>query len=265
MQNIDSIGHVKGSSIYLDDIAVPSTTLFALPFDSNCAHAKIKSVDYTKAEQIPGVIKIITSKDIPGENQIGGILPDEPLLAEDEIHFWGMPIAIIIAESEYIARKAREQIDIVVEELPVIVDPRVARKKGQLIAPPRTFELGNVDETWANCEHVIEGRADTNGQEHLYIETQGAFANPMENGHIRISSSTQGPTIVQKTVARVLGIPMHKVEVDVTRLGGGFGGKEDQATAWAVMVALAAQILNKPVKFAMHRMDDMRMTGKRHP
>ncbi|HRH38416.1 MAG TPA: molybdopterin-dependent oxidoreductase, partial [Flavobacteriales bacterium] len=82
---------------------------------------------------------------------------------------------------------------------------------------------------------------------------------------IRISSSTQGPTAVQRTVARVLGIPMHRIEVDVTRLGGGFGGKEDQASAWAALVALAAYVLKKPVKLSMHRMDDMRMTGKRHP
>jgi xanthine dehydrogenase large subunit len=69
------------------------------------------------------------------------------------------------------------------------------------------------------CAHVFEGRADTNGQEHLYIETQGAYAYPTEHGSIRIASSTQGPTAVQRTVARVLGVPMHKVEVDVTRLG----------------------------------------------
>ena len=115
------------------------------------------------------------------------------------------------------------------------------------------------------CDHIVEGEADNEGQEHLYIETQGAYAYGTENGGIRISSSTQGPTAVQRTAAKVLGIPMHKLEVDVVRLGGGFGGKEDQATAWAVMVALATHILKKPVKIALHRLDDMRMTGKRHP
>ena len=265
MKNIDSNSHVKGTSIYLDDIPVRAGTLYALAYDSSCAHARIKKVDYSKAENYPGVIKIITHKDIPGQNQIGGIFPDEPLLAENDIHFWGMPIALIIAESEYIARKAKKLIKIEVEELPVITDPREAREKGHLIFPPRTFQMGNMDSAWDQCEYILEGRADSNGQEHLYIETQGAYAFPMENGSIRISSSTQGPTAVQKTVARVLGIPMHKIEVDVTRLGGGFGGKEDQATAWAVIVALAAQILNRPVKYAVHRMDDMRMTGKRHP
>ena len=265
MKNVDSIGHVTGKSIYLDDIPLRAGTLHALCFDAPVAHAKIIHVDYSAALALDGVHSILTHKDITGENQIGGIFPDEPLLAEDEIHFWGMPIAIILADSEYIGRKARKLIQLEFEELPVIVDPREARAQDSLIFPPRSFKLGDVDQAFAQCEYIFEGKVDTNGQEHLYIETQGAYAYPTENGSIRISSSTQGPTAVQRTAAKVLGVPMHKIEVDVTRLGGGFGGKEDQATAWGVMVALAAQLTNRPVKYAMHRMDDMRMTGKRHP
>ncbi|MBL4623789.1 MAG: molybdopterin-dependent oxidoreductase [Flavobacteriales bacterium] len=265
MINIDAKNHVTGRSIYLDDIPVQTGTLHALAYDAPVAHATIKSVDYSKAQALAGVERILTYKDIRGENQIGGIFPDEPLLAEDEIHFWGMPIALIIAESEFIARQARNLIEIEYEELEVITDPRDAREKGSLIFPPRTFKLGDTKSVWSDCEYVFEGEADTGGQEHLYIETQGAYAYPMEHGSVRISSSTQGPTQVQKQVARVLGVPMHKVEVDVTRLGGGFGGKEDQATVWGVLCAFAAQILNCPVKYSVHRMDDMRMTGKRHP
>lgn len=265
MKNIDSKGHVRGESIYLDDIPVQVGTLYGDIFDAPCAHGKIKSVDYSEAEQLPGVVKILTSKDIPGENQIGGIFPDEPLFAEDEVHFWGMPIALIVAETEFIARQARKLIKIDIEELPPIVDPREAKAKGSLIFPPRTFKLGEVEQAWEQCDYVFEGSADSEGQEHLYIETQGAYAYLLENGNVKIASSTQGPTAVQRTVTKVLGIPMHKVEVDVTRLGGGFGGKEDQATAWAVMAALGATVLKRPVKIVLHRMDDMRMTGKRHP
>jgi len=159
----------------------------------------------------------------------------------------------------------RELIDINILEKEVIVDPREAQKKDQLILPPRTFELGDTENSWEKCAHIFEGQADSNGQEHLYIETQGAYAIPLENGQIRISSSTQGPTAVQRTTATVLNVGMHKIEVDVVRLGGGFGGKEDQATPWAVMAALGVQILNKPVKVILSRMDDMRLTGKRHP
>lgn len=265
MKNIDSRGHVRGESIYLDDIPVQRGTLYAAVFDSPCAHGIIKKVDYTKAAAFPGVVRIITSQDIPGENQIGGIIPDEPLFAEQEVDFWGQPIALIVAESETIAKKAKHLIEIDIEPRTPIVDPREARAKNSLIFPPRTFRIGDVKKAWSQCEYIIEGEADNEGQEHLYIETQGAYAFEMENGSIRISSSTQGPTAVQRTIAKVLGIGMHKIEVDVVRLGGGFGGKEDQATAWAVMAALGVHILKRPVKIVLHRLDDMRMTGKRHP
>src|SRR5262245_45375009 len=122
MKNIDSKGHVRGESIYLDDIPVRVGTLYGDVFDSTCAHGRIKLVDYSEALKLPGVIRILTYKDVPGENQIGGIIPDEPLFAENEIHFWGQPIALIIAESEWIARKARHLIKIEVEELEPIVD-----------------------------------------------------------------------------------------------------------------------------------------------
>jgi xanthine dehydrogenase large subunit len=265
MINIDAHNHVKGKSIYLDDIQEVHGTLYALPFDSTVAHAKIKSIDFEAVLNHKGIVSILTAKDVPGQNQIGGIIPDEPLFAEDEVHFRGQVIALIVGTSEHHCRMAAKLIKVEFEELPVIVDPREAQAKGKLIMPPRQFKLGDTESAWAKCEHIFEGRSDVNGQEHLYIETQGAYARPKEDGSIIISSSTQGPTAVQRMVAQVLGIPMHKIEIDTVRLGGGFGGKEDQATPWAVMVALACQILHKPVKMAMHRMDDMRMTGKRHP
>ena len=265
MINIDAKNHVTGKSIYLDDIPVMQGTLHALVYDAPVAHAKIKSIDYSKAEALEGVERIITYKDIKGENQIGGIFPDEPLLAEYEIHFWGMPIVLILADTEYIARKARSLITIEYDELDVITDPRDARAKNSLIFPPRTFKMGGTKSVWEDCEYIFEGEADSGGQEHLYIETQGAYAYPTEHGSVRISSSTQGPTQVQKTAAKVLGVDMNKVEVDVTRLGGGFGGKEDQATLWGVLCALGVQITGRPVKYSVHRMDDMRITGKRHP
>ena len=265
MKNIDSKGHVTGKSIYLDDIPLIQGTQFGVVFDSPIAHGTITSVDYSKALAIPGVIKIITHEDIPGENQIGGIIPDEQLFSSTEVHFVGQPIALIIAESDQIAFEARKCIEIKISKKNIIVDPREAQQKDLLIIPPRTFELGDTENSWENCAHIFEGQADSNGQEHLYIETQGAYAIPMENGHIRISSSTQGPTAVQRITARVLGVGMHKIEVDVVRIGGGFGGKEDQATPWAVMAALGVSILNLPVKVVLSRLDDMRMTGKRHP
>ena len=265
MKNIDSFSHLRGESIYLDDVPLVAGTLFALAFGSPHAHGKILNLDLSEAEKMPGVVRIFTYKDVPGENQIGGIVPDEPLLAEHHVHFQGMPVALVVAESVEEARNAIKKIKIEIEPLHIITDPREARAKGELIVPPRTFTLGNVENAWPLCAHIVEGVAETNGQEHLYIETQGAYSFPLENGSIRIISSTQGPTAVQRHAAIVLGIPMHMLEVDVTRLGGGFGGKEDQASMWAILCALGTHHLRKPVKYSLDRMEDMRMTGKRNP
>lgn len=265
MKNIDSFTHVRGESLFVDDLMLRQDALIGLCFDSPKAHGKIKSVDYSKADALEGVIKIFTYKDVLGENQIGGIIPDEPLWAEDEVHFWGQPIAFIVAESDAIAKKARALITIEIAELPVITTAKEAKEKGSFINAPRSFKLGDSANTFSGCDHVLEGETFSNGQEHLYLETQGCYALPQENGSIKLISSTQGPTAVQKIAARVLGVPMHKIEVDVIRLGGGFGGKEDQATPWAVMAAVAVQHLNRPVKYMLNRHDDLRMTGKRHP
>ncbi len=265
MKNIDSRSHVRGESVYLDDIPVIRGTLYACVFDSPVAHGKLVSIDTTAAEECEGVVRVITAKDIIGENQIGGIVPDEPLLADGEVHFQGMPVAIVVAESEAMARKAAKKIIAEIEPLEIVTDPRVAAANGDLIVPPKKFVMGDTSDAFARCEHIFEGKTEQNGQEHLYIETQGAYAVPMENGGIRVYSSTQGPTAVQRAVCRVTGLAMHQVEVDVQRLGGGFGGKEDQANAWAGICAVGTQLTGRPVKYALHRMEDMRMTGKRHP
>jgi len=265
MKNIDSTSHVRGESVYLDDIPVVQGTLYACVLDSMVAHGKLRSIETGEAERTEGVFRVITANDIIGENQIGGIVPDEPLLAEGEVHFQGMPIAIVVAVSEELARKAVKKLVVDIEELEPVIDARTAAANGDLIVPPKKFVLGNTADAFNNCAHVFEGKTEQNGQEHLYIETQGAYAVPTEQGGLKIYSSTQGPTAVQRAVCRVTGLAMHEVEVDVQRLGGGFGGKEDQANAWAGIVAVATQLTKRPVKYALHRMEDMRMTGKRHP
>lgn len=264
MKNIDSKTHTRGESVYLDDIPLLQGTLFGAAFGSPVAHGHIKNLDIAPAEKVPGVIKIFTAKDITGENQIGGIIPDEVLFAEHEVDFCGMPIAFVVAETEDAARAAVKKITVDIKPLPIITDPREAQAKDQLIVPPRTFVLGDVETAWKQCEYIFEGVAETNGQEHLYIETQGAYAIPQENGGVKIYSSTQSPRATQQASCKVTGLAMHQVEVDVSRLGGGFGGKEDQANAWAAMCALATYVLKRPVKYSLHRVDDMMMTGKRH-
>jgi xanthine dehydrogenase large subunit len=265
MNHLDPQRHVRGESQYLDDVPVQQGTLYAAVFESPLAHGVLNSLDLRAALAAPGVVRILTAEDIPGDNQIGGIVPDEPLLAEGHVHFRGQPVALVLARHEHQAHAALKLIRADIEPLPVITDPRVAAAQGEFIVPPRTFKIGDSQATWASCAHVFEGVAESGGQEHLYIETQGAYAFPTEMGGVRIISSTQGPTAVQRHTAHVLGLGMHQVEVDVTRLGGGFGGKEDQATPWGALAALGAYCTKKPVKLVLDRMADMRMTGKRHP
>jgi len=265
MKNIDSINHVRGKSIFVDDITVNQGTLFGVVFGSPIAHGIIKKLNIDNAQRAEGVIRIFTHEDIPGINQIGAIIQDEELFAENEVHFIGQPIALIVAETEQSAIAARKLITIEIDESHPITTVTEAREKEQYIMPPRTFKMGDTKATWNKCAHIFEGEAISGGQEHMYLETQGSYAIPQENGNIKIFSSTQGLTAVQKIGASVLDIPMHKIEVDVVRLGGAFGGKEDQATPWALMAALAVYHLQKSVKVILNRHDDMYMTGKRHP
>jgi xanthine dehydrogenase large subunit len=263
--NIDAAGHVTGMSLYVDDVLSMEGTLYAKIFDSPVAHGIIKSIDYSKAEAMHGVVRIFSATDIPGENEIGGIVHDEPLLADKEVIFQGQPILFVVAETEDAAEEALKEIKIELDPLPVITDPKVGFKQGQLLSKSRTFKKGNAASAFTQCTYVFEGEAETGGQEHLYLETQGAYAYPLEQDFLKIYSSTQGLRHVQETVAGILGVGMHKIEVDTTRLGGGFGGKEDQAAMWASVAGLAAWILKRPVKCIPHRMEDMRMTGKRNP
>ena len=265
MSNHEIGPHTRGESLFVGDLPDPPGLLHAVALASPIPHGKIVRLDTTPAAEIEGVACVLTAADIPGENQIGGIVLDEPLLAEGEIHFAGQPIVAVIADNPRRARRAAAAIKIEFEELPGVFDPRQAAAAGSLIVPSRTFSLGNVDETWSKCDVVVEGRAESGGQEHLYLETQSALVLPQEGKRLRILSSTQAPTAVQRITARVLGLSMNDIEVDVARLGGAFGGKEDQATPWAAIAALAAFHLRRPVRIALSRIEDMRMTGKRHP
>ena len=265
MKHGDPHLHVRGESTFVDDLTAPAGALFAAVLGSPVAHGAITTLDPAGALKHPGVVRVLTAADIPGENQIGPILPDEPLLADGEVHHVGQPVAVVLAESAAIARRARHDILLEIEALPAVLDAREAAAAGQLLLPARTFAIGDVDATWSACAHVVSGRAESGIQEHFYMETQGALAVPAENDTVLVHSSTQSPTAVQKQIARVLAAPMHTIEVDVRRLGGAFGGKEDQATPWAVICALGARLTGRAIRLILDRHDDMVMTGKRHP
>ncbi len=265
MKNIHASGHVRGQSVFLDDLPVHEGTLYAAVFGSPVAHGRITGADLERARALPGVVAVFSHEDIPGKNQIGGNIRDEPLLAERELHYIGQPVFLIVAEDEWTARRARLLAGLQYEALPAITDVEEAWGREQFLFPPRTFRLGSVDEAWEHCVYHFEGEAETGAQEHLYLEPQASYAFPAPHGGMKICSSAQGPAEVQHVAARVLGLPVHRIEVEATQLGGAFGGKEGQATAWACLAALAAWRLQRPVKLVLPRQDDMRMTGKRLP
>lgn len=265
MRHCDSHLHVTGRSEYVDDVPAPAGMLHGAVFGSPKAHGKILSLDLEAARAVPGVRGVYTYEDIPGAKLIGAVLQDEPLLANDEVMYHGHPIAVVVAETPEAAAKGVQACQVEIEELPVITCPREAFARGDLLQETRIFEKGSVDSIWSSCDVIVEGKIDLAGQEHLYLETNRARAIPKEDSQMTVYSSTQSPSATQKHVAGVLGIPMHKVEIDVKRLGGGFGGKEDQATHWACMAAFTAKLLGKPVQIVLGRVDDMKMTGKRHP
>ena len=261
----DADQHVLGQSRYVDDEPAPEGMLHAAVFGSPIAHGEVTELDVAATLEAPGVAAVLVAEDIPAENQIGPLIPDEELLASSTVHFVGQPMVLVLADDPDRARAALATIRCSIEPLPVITDPRQAFDAGEIIGEPQTLELGDVESAWERCDVVVEGTCDIAGQEHVYLETQRARAIPLEGRQLRVHTSTQSPYAAQRAVARILGLPHHAVEIDVKRLGGGFGGKEDQATPWACLAALGAWRTGRPVELVLRRDEDLRMTGKRHP
>lgn len=262
---VDAELHAQGLAEFTDDLPLPVGTLAVFPVVASIAHGLITKIDSSAALALPGVLAVYTAHDINGINQIGNNALDEVLLVETEVMYQGQAIALVVAETATLARRAAAAVRVEYALLPAIFDVRTADQAGQHIVPKRTFFSGNVAAAWAECALVLTGTVQTGAQEHMYLETQSAFAIPQEQQCLRVVSATQSPGFVQRMIAKVLALPMHAIEVEVLRLGGGFGGKEEQATAFAVMVALVAHRLQRPAKLTLRRDEDCRFTGKRHP
>ena len=256
--------HVTGRSEFIDDMPKPRHLLTVKVLASPVAHGEIRRLDTSRAEAIPGVVRVITARDIPGVNQVGGIIPDEVCLAEDHVAFVGEPIALVAAESDEAARAGVQAIEIDIEPLKPCLTVAEAIATENFLSPVRKIERGEVDAAMAHAPHILEGVVVNEGQEHFYMETQRSLAVPEDNGAITIYSSTQHPTEVHRMVSGVLGLPQHSVTIDIKRLGGGFGGKESQATIWAACTALAAHLTGRPAMLKLEREEDMCWTGKRH-
>ncbi|RNF35506.1 xanthine dehydrogenase molybdopterin binding subunit [Paracoccus methylarcula] len=261
-----AIKHVTGRAEYTDDLAEPHGLLHAYLGLSQCAHGRITGMDFTDTLAAPGVIGVLTAKDVPGVNDVApNDKHDDPVFAEDEVKFWGQPVFAVIAETRDQARRAAHKARIDYEELPFALDPVAARDAGMdYVTEPLTLKRGDAGAGMAAAPRRIKGRFGIGGQDHFYLEGQIAMAVPGEDEDVAVNVSTQHPSEVQHMVAHVLDVPSHSVVVNVRRMGGGFGGKETQMNLFACVAAMAAKKWNRAVKIRPDRDDDMTATGKRH-
>ena len=256
-----AVGHVSGESVYIDDVAPLRGELIVDFVWSPVAHGRIRGIDYGGAESFA---HLFTYRDLH-HNLFGAIIQDEFLLAEDVVSFIGHPIVVVAAESRAAIRAAKAAIKIDIEELEPVFTIDEAKRRGLFIGKTMTIKRGDVEAAFASADNILEGTFVNGGQDHFYLESQAALAVPGEFDQLTVHSSTQNPSEVQDVIAHLLGLPINKVTVVTKRMGGGFGGKECQATHPAAIAALVAHKLKRPARIAYSKDDDMCVTGGRHP
>ena len=271
VRRVDADDKVTGRARYLDDIALPGMAHAALVLPG-VAHAIVRGVDGSRAGSVPGFVAVLTAADIPGENQVGCVDRDQPLLAGDRVRYSGDAVAITVANTPMAAREAARLVAPDLEELEGVFDAEAAMRADA----PRVHEgdnaflqyrvsRGDVDRGFDKADVIVERTFRTNHQEHSYLEPLGALAVPEEGGTITVYGAMQCPYYVQKAVAGVLGIPLARVRIVQTVTGGGFGGKEDVPSEICACAAVAAWRTGRPVKLVHTREEDFYRSSKRHP
>lgn len=256
--------HVTGKAQYLDDLPEPPHLLHAALVTSPHAHARILSINARQAVEEYGAAAVITAKDIPGHNEAGPILHGEPALAEEIADYCGCPVAVVVAQSHQRAVEIARRVQVEYEILKPVLSLDDAIASQNYVAAPQRMQRGDADAAIKAAPAHLKGSLDIGGQDHFYLETHIAIAEPRENDTWHILTSSQHPTEVQKHVAMALDVPQAAVTAEVRRMGGGFGGKESQPTIIAILAAIAALKTGCPVKLRLNRDDDMIVTGKRH-
>ena len=256
--------HVAGEATYIDDIPELTGTLHAALGLSEKAHARIVSMDLDAVRAAPGVVAVLTAADIPGVNDCGPIVDDDPVLADGLVQYVGQPLFAVLAESYQQARRAAREGVIVYEELPAVLTPREARERESYVLPPMRLTRGDAEAALASAPHRLRGELRVGGQEQFYLEGQISYVAPKEDGQLHVWCSTQHPSEMQKLVCSLLELRAHQVVVEMRRMGGGFGGKESQSALFCCVAALGAHLTARPVKLRLDRDDDMTITGKRH-
>ncbi len=264
---VDGPAKVSGKSQYGADIDIPGA-LFLKVLRSKTPHGMVKRIDVAEALKIPGVVRVFTHADVPGENSYGIIVKDQPALT-DQVRFRGDALALVAAETEEAAKQALEVIKVEIEELPPLYDvwsamaekAQAIHAKGNILTVSRV-KKGDAAAALRTAAVVVSRRYTTQRVEHSYIETEAGVAY-MDNGILVIKAGTQNPHYDRRDVSRVLGLPMHKVRIIQAATGGGFGGKLDISVQ--CFLGLAALKLGRPVRMVYDRRESIAATGKRHP
>jgi len=257
--------HVSGEAVYVDDRLEFPNQLHVYARQSDRAHARILRIDTRPCYEFPGVAIAITKDDVPGQLDIGPVVAGDPLLADGKVEYVGQVVLAVAADSLETARKAAMAAIVEYEDLEPVLDVVEAYRKKHFVLASHTHRIGDSASKLASAPRRLQGTLHIGGQEHFYLETQISSVMPTEDGGMLVYTSTQNPTEVQKLVAEVLGVPMNKIVIDMRRMGGGFGGKETQAAGPACLCAVIAHLTGRPTKMRLPRMEDMSMTGKRHP
>ncbi len=258
--------HVAGAAPYIDDLPELAGTLHAALGLSPVAHGRLLAIDLGRIAAEPGVVAVLTAADIPGPNDCGPVIDDDPILAEGEVHYLGQPVFAVIASTRDAARRAaaKAKAALRIEPLPALITPVEAHAAKSYVLPPMHLARGDARAAIAAAPHRLADTLEVGGQEQFYLEGQISYAIPREDDGMLVHCSTQHPSEMQHLVAHCLGLRSHQVQVECRRMGGGFGGKESQSALFACVAAVAARKLGRPVKLRLDRDDDFMVTGRRH-
>jgi xanthine dehydrogenase large subunit len=256
--------HVTGQAAYTDDLPEPRDLLHVAVGMSPVAHGELRGADLSKVRTAAGVVDVCIAADIPGENNFGPIVHDDPILANGVVEFAGQPVFAVIATTVDAARKAARLAQLDIESRPAILGIEEAVEAGSFVLPSETLVRGDPDTALRDAPHRVSRKVSLGGQDQFYLEGHIAMAIPSEDRGLTVYSSTQHPDEVQTLVARATQRSAKDVTVICRRMGGAFGGKESQAALIACIAALSADKSGKPCKLRLDRDDDMIMTGKRH-
>ncbi len=277
----DALAKVTGKALFTADyVGMLKNPVYVYSVRTKYAHARIKNIDVSDALRYPGVLKVLTGKDVPGVNDVGYVLPDQPLIAEGKVRYIGDTVAVIVADDYLTAREAADLVSVEYEPLPVIrdplkvVDPETLKERdhplihderGSDVVARYRIRRGDVDKAFEEADVVVENTYRTQFVEHAYMEPEAAIAMPEPDGGVTIIAATQCPFDVRRAVSRVLGLSMSRVRVVVPAVGGGFGGKEDVANEVGAKAALAAIHTGRPAVAIHTREESIIGHSKRHP